>query len=210
MWPIFNPLQNVHGRRVKVPRHVIFWQDPCVFPQNCKDCLALGIDNLAHPHWISIDCAHRILTEVICGGGTGEKSLVKTPVLVSKQQICDEHTVFRKQKCYKFHWCGQKCLENRMNICCAKIENFFYLFLAVSSSAWAPMLTSVNSSYVIEKYPLFPSVVHWKVKHGERSGFCILAEVPSLVARTENLLDCQDGTFMSALFLCDGQNDCSG
>ncbi len=107
-------------------------------------------------------------------------------------------------------WCENKCLENRTKACYFKIKRFIYLFPAVSSSAWAPILTPRNKSVLIEKYPLFPTAIHQKVLFGKRLGFCILEENPILIARTENLFDCEDSTFISALYVCDKPKDCSG
>ena len=189
-----------------------------------KQCTVLLLSNLAYPQWISIDCDQLRLNHVVCFM-EDVKNNTKIIEVSPSLSACPNLTVINKNSCYLFVWfSGQTadtnqllhiCYRNHMMPMNVKQIKYLKFIYEVINQKGFNILTniSISSSHL----SMFSYEAFWKnneIKEriftvGSATGHFACKKNPdNLNFAHSNIFSCNDRTFLSTLFVCDGRNYC--
>ncbi len=174
--------------------------------QQCADCVALTLRDLAEPEFFSIDCSVKIHVNILCSLPT---QLTSNNTSAQRQTgsstfFCQRGNVFMNQTCYNFLW--QRNCTNKELACFQEIDLLGYLYTAVKVSHFPPiyihncMTSTPRRFYDIVKI-LFD-------RNSSDEAFCLITNRPSETSITENVFKCEEGSLISAQYVCDGIKNC--
>ena len=170
------------------------------------------LDNLVEPQWILVDCDKPFLGDVLCSVKDDSSYLVEKSIL---NLFCPKYSVLINKTCYTFSWINTKMTLGRTCTTGKKIKDidlkrFKVLFDAIS--VVFPRILSPDFNFVLS-YQRYSNIYKYEkqvVKNNSAEGIYISSEHLMLISKGDNTFKCENGTFISQQYVCDGIANCPG
>ncbi len=174
-------------------------------------CTLMMLTNLAEPEWLHVPCDQDLVEDTLClVEGNSQQN-------ISQQEVTNypTHCVLKNSTCFLFFWNDiglRKEKQKRMNLVTFVARNaFVYLFDAVNV-IFPPIFTNHFTSVIT--YNRFAEIyMFFKKPAGDKvRGLFLMShdttQFRDRSLKNTNIFECQSGTLISLVFLCDGQRDC--
>ncbi len=182
-----------------------------------KRCVLMMLSNLAFPQWATVNCAERLLIDLVCmlKEGNEKPSLFSTSIL-----NCNQNDILHKHECFGFLY-----FDNSKTTMVQSVQDFTptttalhkkleFLFLAIHVS-FPPILLRIKddvSSIEEMSYEKIHEVLRFKFSKKSvqsATGFFV-RQLPAVnqTRQPHHIFTCQNGIFISSLFVCDGIAHC--
>ena len=177
-----------------------------------KHCTLILLENLVEAKWLLVECHKKLLLDVLCmipnidlhqSNGNIAKSrplntLMYDNFCIIINETCYTFTLTNKQNL------GEKYQTRRKQY---KITDLRYIFYIISIKILYAF--SNNLQYIFAYYKYDNTFILRKKNVNDASwAYFVSSNSPKNVIRGGNLFQCQNGEFISVLFLCDGKDDC--
>ncbi len=183
----------------------------CPHPVSGDNCTAMLLLNLAQPHWISVKCNESLVRSVYC-------QITKKPnfemfrespeVWQANMATCGVFSVKIKNLCYSFRWCFLQTARKHTQKRNFKIMDLEQLFDAVVGSF--PPIVTANLSHSVSFHKCSKTKrCEYKLIDRDSKVFLVDINKERKEVVPGTLYKCSGGEYISALYVCDGKNDCA-
>ncbi len=182
--------------------------EKCTFPQRCgqRKCTALSVENVANPHWISVDCDEKLLLEVACQTYNDNNAFSSQHTTVfAEKKVCPRDCIVSLGKCFNFQW----NIDDNSSECFGQVDPFLDLLYSVRSSKFPPFFVPSNDTISFQRY-VNVHTLHPVSTENISGAFCIVPQSWLFLNFYQNIFQCNDKSLISAQYVCDEKPDCPG
>ena len=194
-----------------------------IYPKQTSTCTILLVSNLAYPQWVSVNCEHKIIGDVICVKlNTTMRSKTYS---INTKLSCTNSSFVNDGKCYKLAWfngttncykdVSQKCHSYGMNVqFIGNISAFKFLMKSIYAKHLIILSLQNSHSNLIQT---FHYEIIWyqdnfnteTVDIKQAVGYFVCrGQIEQLTFHKRNCHLCQNSVYIYIISLCDGINDC--
>ena len=173
-----------------------------------RNCVMMLLTNLAKPEWVSVNCAHRIIGDIMCI--IPKNVNLTTNISVKRDLVVFKHPcVSISGKCYFFSWGFLNDISLTRN-----------KRLRMSKSLLVDMEHLIRVANI--KFPPFHSffnlIIYCKISRkwvtqditDPQKGLHIVMLSGSEYRQHGNVFECGQSIFIVNVYVCDGKKDCHG
>ncbi len=195
-------------------------------PIRDNSCAMLLLTNLAEPHWVSIQCDHKILSHVVCAGRLN-MSTATTHNSSFTQPVCRKSSLFIDGGCFYFFSFTYKphtglshsilrCPLSEMHLLHGhNLSDFkkFYPLVRATSKPHFNLISfdpfHVPTMFLYKRTWFTETFTVESLQNEINEGLSACASAPHFLGlKNELMFFCQSGFIISTIFVCDGNNDC--
>ena len=197
------PENSIHQVKLSAQREI--------HPIRDNHCTLMLLSNLAEPYWVSVSCNKKILGDVMCV--TDERKVHKDITKNQATQITKIYykaCVIIKGKCHVFSWISKAEAKHVKGQIIPVFTNKKYYTLFDAVSVDFPPFFSRDYNYILSYRKYSETYIYDKknIPNDNTYAIFVTEKRPTDMIKGDNLFKCENNSFISSVYLCDGHSDC--
>ena len=181
-------------------------------------CTIMILSNLAEPYWMQVSCQEKLSLNVLCVERKMKQAVNQQSFDKAQGTFCQIGSFSLRGDCYLLLWCRN--LSNvlstdfRFPAFSSHLVRQFSTVFEATSETLSPLLFAIignNTSMYKVTYKRFLNtykVSSKLVSKVSAEGFLVSVTGHAQIAIGGNMLSCENGSYISSKFICDGNADC--
>ncbi len=191
---------------------IVRYTDVAMYPTSTDSvmrCTAVLMANRAQPEWIQVPCAVPISLNVVC---SVKNTTIPQSVHIPDKKVFHKSCIVKHEDCFLFLWhrkadqLPQACLT--IHNVPFKLDKFWFLFDAVEV-VFPPLFNfNMTQTFTYRKHlAMYENVWEHSTKTSQALYVCI--KESHKFVQGGNIFLCGSGQYISSVYVCDGQLDCT-